>query len=255
MAMGTVKRRQFLSLSAALAAGAAITACGGTAATSTSAPTSAAPSAAASAAASSSAAPTAARSAAASTGSSAAPSAAATIAVGQTNSTPVTQANAGKFKEAPMLADMVKASKLPAVELRLPANPRVIKPLDEVGTYGGTWRGGYRGLSDRVGPTKQLEENFIEWDAPDPNTIKVLANIPEKWEQNADASEYTFYLRKGMRWSNGDELTTDDVKFCIEDVQYYKDIKPTPTNYLRQRIGTEYQSATLTVIDLSLIHI
>jgi len=135
------------------------------------------------------------------------------------------------------------------VEQRVPTNPRVIKPLEETGQYGGTWRGGYRGLSDRVGPTKQVEENFIEWDAPDPNTIKVISNIPEKWEQNADASEYTFYLRKGMRWSNGDELTTDDVKFCVEDIQFYKDIRPAVAGYLRQRIGADYQNATVTIVD------
>ncbi len=47
-------------------------------------------------------------------------------------------ATAMKYKEAPMLADMVKAGKLPPVEMRLPPAPRVIKPLDEVGQYGGT---------------------------------------------------------------------------------------------------------------------
>ena len=243
MAMGTVKRRQFLSLSAALAAGAAITACGG--ASPTTAPASTAPSAVASAAASSAAA-----SVRPSAAGSSAPSAAATLAVGGGNSTPVAQSSAsGNFKEAPMLADRVKAGQLPPVAQRLPANPRVIKPLDEVGTYGGTWRGAYRGLSDRVGPTKQLEENFIEWDAPDPNTIRVISNVPEKWEQNADASEYTFYLRKGMRWSNGDELTTDDVKFCVEDIMFYKDIRPAVPNYLRQRINGEFQNATVTIVD------
>jgi peptide/nickel transport system substrate-binding protein len=246
MAIGMFKRRQFLSLSAALAAGAAISACGGSNATSP--PASTAPSsAAASSAASSSAAASSAAASSSTAASSAGP--AATLAVGGSNATPVTQAQPGTFKEAPMLADKVKAGQLPSVEQRLPKNPRVIKPLDQVGTYGGTWRGAYRGLSDRVGPTKQLEENFIEWDAPDPNTIRVISNIPEKWEQNADASEYTFYLRQGMRWSNGDEVTTDDVKFTVEDINYYKDICPSPNYYLRQRIGSEFKTATLTVVD------
>lgn len=245
MAMGMFKRRQFLSLSAAVAAGAAITACGGTSPTATSAPASAAASAGASAAASTSAAPSASRPAASAPAASAAPS----LAVNQATPTTVAQTAPGTFKEAPMLADKVKAGQLPAVAQRLPKSPRVIKPLEEVGQYGGTWRGGYRGLSDRVGPTKQLEENFIEWDAPDPNTIKVISNVPEKWEVNADASEYTFYLRQGMRWSNGDEVTTDDVKFCVEDIQFYKDIRPAVANYLRQRVGTEYQNATVTIVD------
>lgn len=241
MSIGKLKRRQFLSLSAAVAAGAAITACGGT--TATTAPASVAPSAAASGSAAASARP------AASAAASGAPSAAATFAVNQATPTTVAQTTAGKFKEAPMLADLVKAGKLPAVEQRVPSNPRVLKPLEEVGQYGGTWRGAYRGLSDRVGPTKQLEEMFIEWDAPDPNTVKLIANVCEKWEQNADASEFTFYLRKGMKWSDGSELSTDDVKFTVEDVNFFKDISPTPKYYLRQLINGEVKTATVTIVD------
>ena len=69
----------------------------------------------------------------------------------------------GAYKESPLLADLVKAGKLPAVERRLPENPRVIKPLEATGKYGGTWRRAYRGPSDRVGPTKLVEEMLIDW--------------------------------------------------------------------------------------------
>src|SRR3990170_5019905 len=53
-----------------------------------------------------------------------------------------------KFNEAPMLAELVKAGKLPPVEKRLPEEPLVIKPLDEIGKYGGTWRRGFTGPAD-----------------------------------------------------------------------------------------------------------
>ena len=148
-----------------------------------------------------------------------------------------------------MLADKVKAGQLPPVAQRLPTNPRVLKPLEEVGTYGGTWRRAYRGLSDRVGPTKLGEEQLIEWDAPDPNTLRLVANIVEKWEQNADATEFTFVLRNGMKWSDGQPVTTDDVKFAFEDIELYKDIRPTPNFFVRQRVGNEFKIATLTVVD------
>jgi peptide/nickel transport system substrate-binding protein len=237
-------------LTAALAAGAVVTACGGGTPATTAPVSSSAPAA--------STGPTATKAAMAST----APSAAPTLAVGGGNTvatatrtgSPVAGATAAtsapaNLKESPMLADMVKAGKIPAVAQRVPSNPRVLKPLEEVGQFGGTWRGAYRGLSDRVGPTKQLEENFIEWDAPDPNTIRLISNVPEKWESNADASEYTFYLRKGMKWSDGTEVTTDDVKFCVEDVLFFKDIRPAPPYYLRQRVGSEYKNATVTIVD------
>ena len=44
-----------------------------------------------------------------------------------------------------MLAELVKAGKLPPVEQRVPEEPLVIKPLHEIGKYGGTWRRAFTG--------------------------------------------------------------------------------------------------------------
>ena len=56
-----------------------------------------------------------------------------------------------KFQEAPALAELVKAGKLPPVAERLPSEPMVLKPLRSVGKYGGTWRRGF------LGPGRQRE--------------------------------------------------------------------------------------------------
>ena len=53
-----------------------------------------------------------------------------------------------KFAEAPMLAELVKAGKLPPVEQRIPAEPMVWQPLNEIGKYGGTWRRAFTGPAD-----------------------------------------------------------------------------------------------------------
>src|SRR3979490_3636213 len=50
-----------------------------------------------------------------------------------------------KFGEAPALAELVKAGKLPPVEQRVPQEPMVITPLRNVGKYGGMWRRGFLG--------------------------------------------------------------------------------------------------------------
>ena len=47
-----------------------------------------------------------------------------------------------------MLADLVKAGKLPALKDRLPSEPMVVKPVKEIGKYGGTWRRAFTGPAD-----------------------------------------------------------------------------------------------------------
>jgi peptide/nickel transport system substrate-binding protein len=220
------------------AAGVAVAACGGAPASPTAAPAASSGSAPASA-------PTTAPApaAAAPTATTAPAPTAAPITVAQATATPVPTVAASKYNEAPQLADLVKAGTIPSVDKRLPDSPRVIKPLESVGQYGGTWHRAYTGLSDRWGPTKLIEEQLIRWDAPDVNTLNVVPNVVEKWEQNADATLFTFHLRKGMKWSDGQPVTIDDAKFWFNDVYSNKDINPTPTFVYSQNIKGKLQLA------------
>jgi peptide/nickel transport system substrate-binding protein len=116
-----------------------------------------------------------------------------------------------------MLAQLVKDGKLPPVVQRLPQNPRVVHVLEETGQYGGVWHRAHRGLTDYLNLGKLMETRLMKWDARDPNSLRVVPNVIEKWEQSKDATEFTFYLRKGLKWSDGVEMTTDDVTFWWED--------------------------------------
>jgi peptide/nickel transport system substrate-binding protein len=158
----------------------------------------------------------------------------------------VAMAQTMTYKEAPSLA----GKGLPPVTQRLPQTPRVIQPMERVGTYGGTWHRGYTGLSDRVGPGKLREEFGIEWDAPDINTLRIVPNLYERWEQNSDATEYTFHLRRGMKWSDGKEVTTEDVRFYWEDMAGVPDIIPAPSNTgMRVRVGGEFVMGRFSALD------
>lgn len=120
------------------------------------------------------------------------------------------------YKEAPMLAELVAAGQLPPVEQRLPVNPRVIAPTYEVGQYGGVLRRAFKGLSDRWGPVKLSEEGAVQWDAPDPENPTLVANYVSEWSQNEDATQYTFKLREGLKWSDGEPFTTADIQFYYD---------------------------------------
>ena len=139
------------------------------------------------------------------------------------------------FKEAPMLAEQVKAGKLPPVEQRVPQDLLVVKPVHEIGKYGGTWRRGFTGPADwscgvRVAGTDRL----IGWDY---TGNELVPNILKSWDVSADGKTITFHLRKGMKWSDGQPFTADDVMFWYEDMYLNKDLTPSPAPQMITKSG------------------
>ncbi len=125
------------------------------------------------------------------------------------------QALAQGAKEAPDLAKLVADGKLPKLADRLPENPLVVQPLEKIGRYGGTLRRGLRGSADHNGILRMVgNQGLVRWNLA---FTEVLPGVAERWEVNANATEFTFHLRKGMRWSDGKPFTADDVLFSIDD--------------------------------------
>jgi len=129
-----------------------------------------------------------------------------------------------KFNEAPMLAELVKQGKLPPVQERLPKNPVVVVPFEEIGQYGGTWRRVWFGLSDQWGPNKICFEYPL---LPNKNGAEVLPNLFEDMQVSTDGRVYTFKIREGLRWSDGTPVTTEDVRFWYELVHLQSDVQRT----------------------------
>lgn len=132
------------------------------------------------------------------------------------------------FNEAPGLAKLVKEGKLPPVEKRLPAEPVVVKPIDKIGSYGGTWRRAYTGLSDLVGARRILYDPLVRWSPQ----YKIIPNLAKKWEISKDGRTYTFHLVKGVRWSDGEPFTADDILFYFDDVVFDTELTSSPPKWL-----------------------
>jgi len=133
-----------------------------------------------------------------------------------------------KLGEAPMLADLVKAGKLPSVEQRVPLEPMVIKPLVEIGKYGGTWRSVFTGVADQENGNRIMStDKLIFWDY---SGSQLRPSVAKSWEVSDGARVTTFSLRKGHKWSDGTPVTADDFLFWFEDIYSNKDLTPTPHN-------------------------
>jgi len=129
----------------------------------------------------------------------------------------------GSPHESPMLAALVASGDLPPLAERLPIEPAVVEPRESIGQYGGPIRllGGYEG----GGVFTQLTENATQGLLTiDPNYDQFQPNIAEGWELAEDGMSLTFYLREGMKWSDGDDFTADDFAFWYEDILQNPDI-------------------------------
>lgn len=122
--------------------------------------------------------------------------------------------------EAPVLAELVKAGKLPPVAQRVGPQP-VVLDGGEIGKYGGTnlrvatsdgdifiveYRLGYSGL--------------FRWS---PLGQPVVPHLATSMDESPDKREFIVHLRKGVRWSDGHPYTADDILYWWK----YEDINET----------------------------
>ncbi len=139
-----------------------------------------------------------------------------------------------KINEAPMLADLVKAGKLPPVEQRVPSNPAVIQG-EAVGQYGGIWHRGILGPSDYNGVARLIDDALAIFS---PDGGSVVMKYAESVTPSTDYKTWTVKLRKGSKWSNGDPFTTADIIFWWKDVLQNKDLSPSLPPWMQNKDGS-----------------
>jgi peptide/nickel transport system substrate-binding protein len=128
-----------------------------------------------------------------------------------------------RFTESPTFAKLVQAGSLPPVTERIGAEPLVIKPVEQIGKYGGEIRRAYTSVGDEQNAHRFLAgpDSLLYWDK---DWKKVVPNIARDYEMSADNTVLTLHLRKGMRWSDGAPFTADDIIFWREDISLNKDL-------------------------------
>ena len=128
-----------------------------------------------------------------------------------------------------MLARLVAEGKLPPVDERLPDEPMVVQPVESIGKYGGSWRRIAIARFD-VGMASRLGyEPLVRWDR---TGVKVAPGVARGWDIKDGGRTYVFHLRKGMRWSDGHPLTSEDFRFFFEHFLGNKELSPVFPSWL-----------------------
>ncbi len=125
-------------------------------------------------------------------------------------------------REPAFLRDLVKAGELPPVAERLPRVPRVIN-ITELGGVPGRHGGTIRMI---IGSQKDIRLMTIYGYARLVGYSRELQFEPDILESFEIAEEriFTFRLREGHRWSDGVPLSTEDFRYCWEDVLNNEDL-------------------------------
>jgi peptide/nickel transport system substrate-binding protein len=127
-----------------------------------------------------------------------------------------------RYQEAPMLAKQVAAGKLPPVEQRLPKHP-FVRQVQQIGKYGGT-------LHDQAsspGGRFHLDGTLIVGAQETDNGGEIIRpHLCDQVSFNSDYTEFTFHIRDGLKWSDGVDVTADDVLFWWKYEQWNRMIWP-----------------------------
>ena len=159
------------------------------------------------------------------------------------------------FGEAPMLAERVITGGLRPVGERLPDNPLVLVPVDEIGRYGGEIRRALTGeIIETAGVTKTLNENLMGYERPIARSIQL--NLAESVEFQDESRRAVFRIRKGLKWSDGHPFTVDDILFWYYDVAFDDDAREerdifAPLEWMIGGVPAKFQKLDDTTLEIS----
>ena len=125
------------------------------------------------------------------------------------------------YTDSPFL----KGRNLPPVKERLPDDPPVIVPYEQIGKYGGKAR---ITLGDAW--------TFFNWEAAltiSADLRHFLPNLAKTWSVSDDGHTTTITLRRGLKWSDGEAVTSDDFVFTFEHIWLNKEISPVTSRLIQ----------------------
>ena len=163
-----------------------------------------------------------------------------------------------KYTQSPTLDAAVAAGTLPPIDKRLPDDVFVVGPGIYMttenlpdwtpGKYGGTLRLAHASANWNPDAFVMINEPFLM--APKIGDQNIICNVCKEFTVSDDNKVFTFTLRKGLKWSDGEPVTTEDVRFAFEDMRMNDKLYPTgPSNHYRTGFAPTGGIAKLEILD------
>ena len=138
--------------------------------------------------------------------------------------------------EPTSLVKLVNSSSLPPVSERTGSEPAVMAGLEGTGKYGGTW---IMATGESVNP-RHIEgrlsaASLLRWS---PEGFPIVPHVAKGYDISDGHREFTFFLRKGMRWSDGHPFTADDILYWWDFEANNRAIQSRPPEFMRP-LGNE----------------
>lgn len=136
----------------------------------------------------------------------------------------------GEYQEAPALAEQVAAGSLPPVAERLPAEPIVVQPEEGIGQYGGALRMNITGQNT----IRSADAGYFNYESLTVHNpqAEIVPSVAQGWEWSEDYTSLTLQLRQGIKWSDGQPFTAEDILFWWEATILNDELSPAKPSLL-----------------------
>lgn len=118
---------------------------------------------------------------------------------------------------------------LPPLEERLPEEPLVVVPYNEIGKYGGRISGA--SIAPEAGNSEWLSVRHVNLLRFADDLQTIVPNMAKSFEWNSDYTELTITLRKGHKWSDGQPFTSEDIAFWYNDIVLNQELYPSTPSF------------------------
>ena len=113
--------------------------------------------------------------------------------------------------ESPLLAELVQSHNLPPLKQRMPDEPVVMRGVEGIGKYGGTWLRVASSPGDVSVITYRLSgAQLVRWS---PLGYPIKPHVAKSVTPSDDFRVWTIELRPGLKWSDGFPFTADDILY------------------------------------------